>query len=91
MCFILCCRWGSLDNFEVRSRGDMSFVEISGVVPWLETAYDLGLDLEAPQPLPRVFKSHVSWEDIPKGGRYSASFRNPIDRSISFCRFFEGW
>jgi hypothetical protein len=75
----------------LRTRGDMSFTEISEVVPWLETAHDLGVDLEAPQPFPRAFKSHVSWDNVPKGGRYIVSFRNPIDRSISFYRFFEGW
>jgi hypothetical protein len=69
----------------------MSFRENSEVVPWLETAYDLKLDLDAPQPHPRAFKSHLSWDDVPKGGRYIVSFRNPIDRFISFYRFFEGW
>ncbi len=75
----------------LRTRGDMSFREISEVVPWLETAYDLGLDLDAPQPNPRAYKSHMSWDDIPKGGRYIVSFRNPIDRFVSFYHFFEGW
>jgi hypothetical protein len=75
----------------LRTRGNMEFREINEAVPWLETAHDLGLDLEAPQPEPRAFKSHMNWDDVPKGGRYIVSFRNPIDRFVSFYRFFEGW
>ena len=44
----------------LRTRGDMDFDDISRIVPWIETAYDLGLDLEAPQRgEPRGFKSHL--------------------------------
>ena len=75
----------------LRTRGDMSFREISEVVPWLETAHVLGIDLDGPQIQPRAFKSHMSWDLIPKGGRYIVSFRNPTDRSVSFYRFFEDW
>jgi hypothetical protein len=76
----------------LRTRGSMDFDEISAVTPWLEVAYDLGLDLAAPQVAePRVFKSHLSWYEIPKGGRYVVSFRDPRDAIVSFYRFFEGW
>ena len=75
----------------LRSRGDMSFREISDVVPWLIAAHDLGVDLEAQQPFPRAFKSHKSWYDIPKGARYIVSFRDPKDALISRYRHLEGW
>jgi hypothetical protein len=75
----------------LRTRGDMNFGEITEVVPWLEMAYDLGLDLDAPQPTPRAFKSHLTWHDIPKGGRYIISVRHPRDVLLSYYLFFEGW
>ena len=76
----------------LRTRGAMDFPEITAVTPWLELAYDLGLDLENPYPVqPRVYKSHLSWPDIPKGGRYIIVVRNPKDALVSLYRFFEGW
>ena len=76
----------------LRTRGDMDFEEISTVVPWIELAYDLGLDLNADQAAElRVYKSHLSWQDVPKGGRYIVSFRAPSDVFISVYRFFEGF
>jgi hypothetical protein len=76
----------------LRTRGSMDFDEITCVSPWLEVAYDVGWDLEAAQIAnPRLYKSHVSWHDIPKGCRYICSFRHPYDAIKSFYRFFEGW
>lgn len=76
----------------LRTRGDMDFDDISRVVPWLESAYDLGLDLNAPQRgHPRLFKSHLSWYDVPKGGRYIVPIRDPKDVLVSNYRFLEGW
>lgn len=76
----------------LRTRGDMTFREISEVVPWLELAHDQGLDIEGPQPwTPRAFKSHLPWDEVPKGGRYICSFRDPKDVIISFYHFMEGW
>lgn len=76
----------------LRTRGDMDFDDISRVVPWLETSYDLGLDINGEQKAkPRAFKSHLKWDDIPKGGRYIVSIRNPKDVLVSGYRFMEGW
>ncbi|MEQ9258388.1 MAG: sulfotransferase domain-containing protein [Roseovarius sp.] len=76
----------------LRSGGSMDFTEITEVVPWLELAHDMGVDLEAPQVAePRAFKSHLPWEDIPKGGRYIVVLRDPLDAMLSLYRFFEGW
>ena len=76
----------------LRTRGDMDFDDISRVVPWLETSTDLGLDLHAPQRgHPRAFKSHLNWYDVPKGGRYIVSIRDPKDALVSAFRFGEGW
>lgn len=76
----------------LRTRGDMDFGEISQVVPWIEMAHDLGQDAEARQKSdPRAFKSHLTWDEIPKGGRYICVFREPKDACLSFYKFFEGW
>lgn len=76
----------------LRTRGDMNFDEITEVVPWIELAHDMGADPDAPQKAaPRAFKSHLSWHDIPKGGRYIVSFRDPVDAMVSLFHFLQGW
>jgi aminoglycoside 3-N-acetyltransferase len=76
----------------LRTGGSMDFDEISQVIPFVERAFLLGTDLDAPQPaLPRAFKSHLSWNDIPKGARYIIAVRDPKDALVSLYRFLEGW
>jgi hypothetical protein len=76
----------------LRTRGDMDFDDISRVVPWIETARSLGLDINAPQRAePRGFKSHLTYERLPKGARYVVSLRHPKDALVSMYRFMEGW
>jgi hypothetical protein len=76
----------------LRTRGDFAFDDISRVVPWIETAAIVGLDLEAPQRAePRGFKSHLSYSSVPKGARYIVAFREPKDAFLSMYRFMEGW
>jgi hypothetical protein len=76
----------------LRTRGDMDFDDISRVVPWIETARSLRLDINAPQRAePRGFKSHLTYERLPRGARYVVSLRNPKDALVSMYRFMEGW
>ena len=76
----------------LRTGGDTDFEDISLVVPWIETAHLLGIDLAAEQKAdPRAFKSHLSWHDVPKGGRYIVSFRDPGDAVVSLYHFMSGW
>ncbi|MDA0351998.1 MAG: sulfotransferase domain-containing protein [Chloroflexi bacterium] len=76
----------------LRTSGDMSFDDISRAVPWIEVGTDVGLDLAAEQVAePRAFKSHLGWDQVPKGGRYVVSLRNPGDAAVSMYRFMEGW
>eukprot|EP00035_Acanthoeca_spectabilis_P021903 m.440842 g.440842 ORF g.440842 m.440842 type:complete len:320 (-) comp18576_c0_seq1:40-999(-) len=77
-------------------EGDMSFEEISEVVPFIELAHDQGQDLEKPQfgqdrGLPRCFKTHAWEPHCPKGGKYIVVVREPKDVALSFYNFFEGW
>lgn len=76
----------------LRTGGDMAFDEITEVVPWLETALDLGLDIDAPQRAePRAYKCHLPWQMIPKGGRYLVAVRDPGDVLVSQFHFWNGW
>jgi len=76
----------------LRTRGDMDFDDISRVVPWIETATKLDIDINAEQVAePRGYKSHLSWDHVPKGARYIVSLRDPKDAFESGYRFMEGW
>ena len=76
----------------LRTRGDMSFQEITEAVPWLEAAHDMGIDPHDEQTAsPRCYKTHLSWQQIPKGARYIHISRDPKDALVSAYRFFEGW
>ena len=76
----------------LRTRGDMAFDDISRVVPWIETAGMLDIDINAEQVTnPRGFKSHLDYERVPKGARYINVIRNPVDRAFSSFKFMEGW
>jgi len=76
----------------LRTGGDMDFAEITEAVPWLELAHDMGLDIHSPQKArPHAFKSHLAWDEVPKGARYIVVLRDPADAFLSYFRFFEGW
>ena len=76
----------------LRTGGDLDFDDISRVVPWIETASDLGIELNAAQRgEPRIFKSHLAYDDVPSGARYIVSVRDPRDALVSAYRFLEGW
>ncbi len=76
----------------LRTGGSMAFDEITEVVPWLELAHDMEWDVNDDQVAhPRAFKSHLRWDEIPKGGRYIVVLRDPVDAMISLFRFLEGW
>lgn len=76
----------------LRTRGDMDFDDISAVVPWIEIPTDLGIDVNADQKAaPRLFKSHLSANKIPTGGRYITACRDPKDALYSMYKFMKGW
>ena len=76
----------------LRTGGDMDFGEITEVVPWIEMAYDLGIDLQARQKGAfRAFKVHHRYDTVPKGARYICVLRDPKDTALSFFNFMNGW
>jgi hypothetical protein len=75
----------------LRTRGSMDFDEISRVVPWINMAYDLGMDIYAPQVAhPRAFKTHSTLDEVPQGGKYIVIVRDPCDALLSDYHFMEG-
>ena len=78
---------------QLRTGGDMSFDEISQVVPFLEFAGDLGVDIDAEQSaVPRCYKTHCWYNHCPKGaGKYILCVREPCAVAYSFFNFFKGW
>ena len=75
----------------LRTRGSMDFDEICRVVPWINMAHDVGIDLHAPQVAhPRAFKTHSTLDEAPKGGKYIIVVRDPCDALLSEYHFFEG-
>lgn len=76
----------------LKTRGDMDFEDMLQIMPWVEMAHWLGHDLYAPQRGGfRAFKSHLTWQAIPKGGRYIVSFRDSFDALISDYHFVNGY
>ena len=74
----------------LRTRGSMDFDEITRVVLWINMAYDMGMDIYAPQVAqPRAFKTHSTLDEAPKGGKYIVIVRDPKDALLSHYRFFE--
>src|SRR5439155_20625773 len=62
----------------LRTGGDLDFDDISRVVPWIETAADLDLDLDwAQRGEPPAFKSHPSYDQVRADHRYTVSVRYP--------------
>jgi hypothetical protein len=75
----------------LRTRGSMDFDEITSVVPWINMAYDMGIDIYAPQVArPHAFKTHTTLDEVPKGGKYIVIVRDPCDTLVSDYHFMEG-
>jgi hypothetical protein len=75
----------------LRTRGSMDFDEITRVVPWINMAYDTGIDIYAPQVAqPRAFKTHSTLTEAPQGGKYIIVVRDPCDALLSDYHFMEG-
>jgi len=72
----------------LRTRGSMDFDEIGRVVPWINMAHDMGIDIHAPQAAnPRAFKTHSTLDEVPKGGKYIVVLRDPCDALVSDYHF----
>eukprot|EP00602_Paraphysomonas_sp_CaronLab_P002294 CAMPEP_0185030560 /NCGR_PEP_ID=MMETSP1103-20130426/17546_1 /TAXON_ID=36769 /ORGANISM="Paraphysomonas bandaiensis, Strain Caron Lab Isolate" /LENGTH=277 /DNA_ID=CAMNT_0027565743 /DNA_START=88 /DNA_END=921 /DNA_ORIENTATION=- len=80
--------WVSFIAHSLRSRGNIDFDEITSVVPWTIYAQDCNQDLDAEHEFnPRLFKSHESYDIVPKGGKYIYVSRHPHDVCVSMYQF----
>ena len=75
----------------LRTRGDMDFDDISRMIPFIDANHLVELDLNAEQRAnPRAFKTHLTWELCPQGGRYINVVRDPVAAAMSMFNFAEG-
>ena len=82
--------WMQQIMHQLRSGGDMSFRDISDVVPWIDLAYDAGKDLDIEHKYqPRCFETHTWYEMCPKGAKYILVYREPCAAFYSFFNFFQ--
>ena len=67
----------------------MNFEEITEEIPWIDFAYDVGVDLKKDQRLsPRIFKSHQPLSSINRGCKYISTLRRPADTARSYYYFY---
>lgn len=72
----------------LRTRGSMDFDEITRMVPWIDMAHDMGIDIHAPQSAePRAFKTHRVLNEVPRGAKYIVIVRDPCDALLSDYHF----
>lgn len=76
----------------LRTAGDMDFSDITEVVPWIEMAHVLDLDLAGNQVAsPRAFKTHWNGDEAPRDARTIFVYRDPKSVAVSYYRFYAGW
>ena len=70
----------------------MDIEYICQVVPVVEFAHDLQIDLEVEQKgFPHCFKTHFWYPHCPKGGKYIWCVREPCACAYSYFKMFVGW
>lgn len=76
---------------QLRTGGDTDFANIALEVPWIESAHDNKLDIDANQKgTPRAYKCHFAYNDCPKGCKYIVICRDPCAVVYSLYKFLEG-
>ena len=80
---------------QLRAGGeDWNFEEISEVAPWFESLIDFGrqADLYSDQLFsPRLFKSHLCYDVLPRGGKVITVLREPVKVLESYYHFYGGY
>ena len=84
--------WMQQIAHQLRTGGDMEFTELTEVVPVLELALHMKIDLYAEQKaFPRCFKSHHAHERCPQGANYIWCLREPCSTAYSYFNMARGW
>ncbi|MBF0572809.1 MAG: sulfotransferase domain-containing protein, partial [Desulfamplus sp.] len=84
--------WLQMILYQLATDGNMEIDHIAQKVPWFERLIDYRIwnakDFEA-MDSPRLFKSHLSAQDVPKGNcKYIYMVRNGYDVAISYFEFY---
>jgi aryl sulfotransferase len=70
----------------------MDFDEITCVIPWNINALDCGQRMTDEHVAnPRCFKTHDTYDEVPKGCKYIVVVRDPRDVLVSFHAFLCDW
>lgn len=84
--------WMQMILYQLTTDGKMDFPHICQVSPWFERLIVMEVMNAAELdrfPSPRVFKSHLSYKDIPKGPcKYIYVARNGKDVAVSYYHFY---
>jgi hypothetical protein len=76
--------WMQMILYQLTTDGGMDFPHIAEYCPWFERSLRSGRGFET-RPSPRIFKSHLSYRDIPKGPcKYIYVARNGKDVAVSY-------
>ncbi|XP_062505205.1 sulfotransferase 1 family member D1-like [Corticium candelabrum] len=77
---------------QLRTRGSMDFDDIFDVIPRIEKAADMGIDLDAEQVAkPRAYKIHTWYDHCPKGAKCIVVIRDPRSVASSLYNYVCGW
>ncbi len=80
--------WMQMILYQMTTDGAMDFPHIAEFCPWFERSLRAANAFEL-RPSPRIFKSHFSWRQIPKGaGRYIYVARNGRDVAVSYFHLY---
>lgn len=72
----------------LRSNGDLSFDDMDLVIPFMDVAYDLNIDLDEDiEWHPRAFKTHLNIKCMPKDVKCIGVMRDPFDIIFSWYNF----
>jgi hypothetical protein len=80
--------WMQMILYQLTTDGNMDFPHINEYCPWFEQSARSAGGFEG-LPSPRLFKSHLSYRQIPKGpGKYVYIARDGKDVAVSYFHFF---
>ncbi|KAB8333999.1 sulfotransferase domain-containing protein [Scytonema tolypothrichoides VB-61278] len=81
--------WMQMILYQLTTDGNMDFAHIYQVCPWLELSLELGKYSFESFGYPRIFKTHLSYNDIPKGPcKYIYVARDGKDVATSYFHFY---
>jgi hypothetical protein len=75
--------WVQMMAWQLKSKGSLDFRHIDDVVPWIERCKEADMPRLAALERPRFFKTHCTYEEVPRGARYIYVVRDLKDVAVS--------